>query len=64
MITQTNMSGANVGRGLSTTAKLLIVTGVAVAIGAGVYFGTRGSSNGPTTGITITPGTPTVGAPQ
>ena len=63
-ITQTNIAGANVGRGLSTTAKILIVAGVAAGIGAGVYFGLRGSSTGPTTGITITPGTPTVGAPQ
>jgi hypothetical protein len=63
-ITQTNIAGANVGRGLSTTAKILIVAGVAAGIGAGVYFGTRGSSNGPTTGITITPGTPSVGGPQ
>src|SRR5271170_234421 len=61
VITQTNIAGANVGRGLSTTAKIIIVAAVAAGIGAGVYFGTRGSSNGPTTGITITPGTPTVG---
>ncbi len=63
-ITQTNIAGANVGRGLSNTAKIMIAVGVAAGIGAGVYFGTRGSSNGPTTGIIITPGTPTVGAPQ
>jgi hypothetical protein len=63
-ITQTNIAGANVGRGLSTTAKILIVAGVAAGIGAGVFFGLRSSSTGPTTGITITPGTPTVGAPQ
>jgi hypothetical protein len=63
-ITQTNVAGASVGRGLSTTAKIMIAVGVAAGIGAGVYFGTRSSSTGPTTGITITPGTPTVGAPQ
>jgi hypothetical protein len=63
-ITQTNIAGANVGRGLSTTTKILIIAGVAAGIGAGVYFGVRGSSTGPTTGIIITPGTPTVGAPQ
>jgi hypothetical protein len=62
-ITQTNIAGANVGRGLSNTAKIMIVVGAAAAIGAGVYFAVRGSSTGPTTGITITPGTPTVGAP-
>lgn len=64
VITQTNILGASVGRGLSTPAKLAIIGGIAVGIAAGVYFGIRGSSNGPTTGITITPGTPTVGAPQ
>jgi hypothetical protein len=64
IITQTNIAGANVGRGVSTTAKLLIVAVVAGGIAAGVYFGLRGSGSSPTTGITITPGTPTVGAPQ
>jgi hypothetical protein len=63
-ITQTNMVGANVGRGVSTMTKVLIIGGVVVAIGAGVYFGTRSNNKGPTTGITITPGVPTVGAPQ
>lgn len=63
VITQTNISGASVGRGLSTPAKLAILGGIAVGIAAGVYFGLRGTSSGPTTGITITPGTPTVGAP-
>jgi hypothetical protein len=64
MITQTNIAGANVGRGVSTPVKLAIIGGIVVAIGAGVYFGVRGGSTGPTTGITITPGVPTVGAPQ
>jgi hypothetical protein len=64
IITQTNIAGANVGRGLSTPAKLAILGGVVVAIGVGVYFGVRGSSTGPQTGITITPGIPTVGPPQ
>jgi hypothetical protein len=63
VITQTNISGAAVGRGLSTPAKLAILGAVVVGIGVGVYFGVRGSSNGPQTGITITPGIPTVGAP-
>lgn len=62
-ITQTNFSGASVGRGLSTPAKLAILGAVVVGIGVGVYFGVKGGSAGPTTGITITPGTPTVGAP-
>ena len=47
-ITQTNIAGANVGRGLSTTAKIMIIVGVAAGIGAGVYFGVRGSGTGPT----------------
>ncbi|HTB11340.1 MAG TPA: hypothetical protein VK752_07215 [Bryobacteraceae bacterium] len=64
VITQTNIAGANVGRGLSPTAKIIIIAAVAAGIGAGVYFGVRGSGTGPQTGITITPGTPTVGAPQ
>src|SRR6204780_2913819 len=63
MITQTNISGTAVGRGLSTPARLAIIAGVAVGIGVGVYFGLKGGSSSPTTGITITPGTPTVGAP-
>jgi hypothetical protein len=62
-ITQTNIAGPNVGRGISTPVKLAIIGGIVVAIGAGVYFGVRGGSSGPTTGITITPGVPTVGAP-
>lgn len=64
MITQTNIAGANVGRGVSTPVKLAIIGGIVVAIGAGIYFGIRGGSSGPTTGITITPGVPAVGAPQ
>jgi hypothetical protein len=63
-ITQTNIAGANVGRGLSTTAKLMIVGGAVVAIGVGVYFGVRSTGPGAQTGVTITPGVPTVGAPQ
>jgi hypothetical protein len=63
-ITQQNISGANVGRGLSTTTKVLILTGVAVGVAAGVYFGLNHGSSGPTSGIVITPGTVTVGPPQ
>jgi hypothetical protein len=62
-ITQTNIAGANVGRGLSTTTKLLIIGGAVVVIGVGVYFGVRNTGPGAQTGITITPGVPTVGAP-
>jgi hypothetical protein len=63
VITQTNIAGANVGRGLSTPAKLAILGAVVVGIGVGVYFGVKGGGTGPQTGITITPGVPTVGAP-
>src|SRR5580658_8173921 len=63
VITQTNIAGANVGRGLSTPAKLAILGAIVVGIGVGVYFGVKGGSGGPQTGITITPGVPTVGAP-
>ena len=64
IITETNISGASVGRGLSTTAKVLIAVGVAAGVGAGVYFGLRGSSSSPPTGVIITAGTATVGAPH
>jgi hypothetical protein len=63
LITQTNISGANVGRGLNTSTKILIATGVAVGIAAGVFFAVRNSS-GSVNGVTVTPGVPTVGAPQ
>jgi hypothetical protein len=62
-ITQTNIAGANVGRGLSTGTKLLIIGGAVAVIGVAVYFGVRNTGPGPQTGITITPGVPTVGAP-
>lgn len=62
-ITQTNIAGPSVGRGLSNTTKILIGVGALAAIGAGVYFAVRSTGPGPQTGITITPGTPTVGAP-
>src|SRR5580693_4229804 len=40
-ITQTNIAGANVGRGLSTGTKLLIIGGAVAVIGVAVYFGVR-----------------------
>jgi hypothetical protein len=64
IITQSNISGANVGRGLSTTAKILIAVGVAAGVGAGVFVGLRGSGSTPPTGVIITAGTVTVGAPH
>lgn len=66
-ITQMNVVGANVGGGLSTTAKVLIVVAVAAGAAAGAIIATRGgssSSTSTTSAITITPGTPTVGAPH
>ena len=69
-ITQMNVVGANVGGGLSTTAKVLIVVAVAAGAAAGAIVATRGggSSSSSTiaggTSVTITPGTPSVGAPH
>jgi hypothetical protein len=65
-ITQMNVVGANVGGGLSTTAKVLIVVAVAAGATAGAIIATRGggSSNSTTSPITITAGTATVGAPH
>jgi hypothetical protein len=66
-ITQMNVVGANVGGGLSTTAKVLIVVAVAAGAAAGAIIATRGggsSSTSTTSAITITAGTPSVGAPH
>lgn len=60
-------SSSSSGGGLSTTAKILIIVGIAAAGAAGAIIATRGSSNSSsstaTPSVTITPGTPTVGAP-
>src|ERR1700680_4017740 len=67
MITQMNVVGANVGGGLSTTAKVLIVVAIAAGAAAGAIIATRGggpSSTSTTSAITITAGTPSVGAPH
>jgi hypothetical protein len=67
MITQMNVVGANVGGGLSTTAKVLIVVAIAGGAAAGAILATHGSSSSSSPGstaITITAGTPTVGAPH
>jgi hypothetical protein len=70
VITQTNVVGAASGGGLSTTAKVLIVVGIAAGAAVGAVLATRGSSSSSSSGgtpsapsITITAGTPTVGAP-
>jgi hypothetical protein len=44
--------------------KIAVIGGAAVAIGLGVYFGTRGGGGKSGSTVTITPGSPTVGAPQ
>jgi hypothetical protein len=70
VITQTNLLGTSGGGGAGGFgAKWLIVLGVAGAVAAGVIVATHGSgsstSPAPTVPtVTITPGTPTVGAPQ
>ena len=68
IITQMNVVGANVGGGLSTTAKVLIVVAVAAGAAAGVIVATHGGGSSSTASITnsitITPGTPSVGAPH
>lgn len=64
IITQTNIAGA--AKGLSTTAKVLIITAVVAGAAAGAIAATMsGGSSKPAAPppITITPGTPTVGAP-
>lgn len=63
IITQTNIAGANVGGGLTTTVKILIAVGVVAGVGAGVFFAVHNSGNGPSNGVIITPGIPIVGAP-
>jgi len=69
IITQMNVVGASGGAGLSTTAKVLIVVAVAAGGAVGAVLATRGSSSSSTAAsgpaaITITAGTPTVGAPH
>ncbi len=67
-ITQTNVGGPAASRGLSTTAKVLIIVGIAAGVTVGAILATRGSSSSSSSSaaappITITAGTPTVGAP-
>lgn len=74
VINQTNVVGPVVsgggssssgGGGLSTTAKVLIIVGIAAAGAAGAIVATRGGGSSPAAGatVTISAGTPTVGAP-
>jgi hypothetical protein len=66
-ITQTNVGGPVASPGLSTRTKVLIIVGLAAGVTAGAILATRGSSSSNSSGaappITITAGTPTVGAP-
>ena len=43
--------------------KIAVIGGAAVAVGLGVYFGTRGGSKSSGSTVSISPGSPTVGAP-
>lgn len=68
IITQANILGASAAVGLSLTAKLLIIVGVAAGAAAGAIIATHGggsstAASGPAS-VTITAGTPTVGAPH
>jgi hypothetical protein len=71
VITQTNLAGAASASGfagLSTAAKLVIILGIvggAAAAGAIVatHSGGGGSSPSAPSTVTLSPGTPTVGAP-
>jgi hypothetical protein len=67
VINQMNIAGASVG-GLSTGAKVLIVVGIAAGAAAGIVVATRGGSSSSSAtippGISITAGTPSVGAPH
>jgi hypothetical protein len=70
LITQTNLAGAASASGfagLSTTAKLVIILGIAGgAAAAGAIIATHtggGGSASPPSTVTLSPGSPTVGAP-
>jgi hypothetical protein len=66
-ITQTNVGGPGGAPGMSTTAKVIIIVAIAAGVTVGAVLATRGGSSSSSTTspppITITPGTPTVGAP-
>ena len=47
-----------------TWAKAAVIGGAAVAVGLGVYLGTRGGGSSGSSTITITPGGPTIGGPH
>jgi hypothetical protein len=76
IITQTNVSGggsAGSSTGMSTGAKVLLIVGIlgaAAAVGTVVAVRSNDDSGGgggvspPPPGITLTPGTPTVGGPR
>jgi hypothetical protein len=70
VMTQTNLLGTSGGGGGGGSGvKWLIILGVAGAVAAGVIVATHGGGSSPsapppTPTVTITPGTPTVGAPQ
>ncbi|HEY1759291.1 MAG TPA: hypothetical protein VGG72_28220 [Bryobacteraceae bacterium] len=65
-ITQTNVGGPGGSPGMSTTVKVLLIAALAAGAATGAILATRGGSSSSSTAappITITAGTPTVGAP-
>lgn len=66
VITQTNIAAS--GTGLSTTAKVWIIVGIAGGATAGAiaatHSGGSSSSSAPSSGVSISAGTPSVGAPR
>jgi hypothetical protein len=66
-ITQTNVGGPGGSPGLSTKAKVWIIVGLVAGATVGAVLATRGGSSSSSSAaappITITAGTPTVGAP-
>lgn len=66
VITQTNAAGAAAAAGMSLTMKMLIIGAIAGGAAAGAIVATHGGGGSANTSgtATITPGTPTVGAPQ
>jgi hypothetical protein len=64
IVTASQVSGTGGGMGFSTKAWIILgICGAAVA-GAVIAATHKSSTSTPNTGITITPGSPTVGAPQ
>jgi hypothetical protein len=66
IITQTNLAGGSGPPGMSKTVKVVLIVVLAAGAATGAILATRGSGSSTTAAtppITITAGTPTVGAP-